>query len=120
MSASFTGDKMIKLTPADGVSLPNQQLYAVFIGYPSSVFFFDMENVRKCELKFSRFVADQVGEYNQKTMVVEYPYWQEGPQYVVLSTAKEPTDDTIVAGPAVIVRRLFFLPLAERMLIVRF
>lgn len=79
LTAAISGEQ-VKLTPASGTTLPNQPLYAVFIGYPTS----------------------QVGEYNPATGLVDFPYWQYGQQYVVLSTSQNATDDTIVAGPAVL------------------
>lgn len=79
LTAEMSGSQ-IKLTPASGTTLPNQPLYAVFVGYPTS----------------------QVGAYDPSTGLVDVPYMQYGQQYVVISTSMEATDDNIVAGPGVI------------------
>jgi len=67
-----------KLTPTDSSSIQGKgQLYAAFIGYPTSAF----------------------GEYNTETMMVTIPSNIEGQTYVVLTTSNSTvTDDNTVAG----------------------
>jgi len=73
---------MVKLVPTNSSSIDGQgQLYASFIGYPTSAF----------------------GVYNKESMEVMIPTGIEGQTYIVLTTNNATvTDDNTVAGPALL------------------
>jgi len=82
-ASSPTPGSQVKLVPSNSSSISgDQQLYAAFIGFPSNAF----------------------GEYNKETMMVTIPKSMFGGQsYIVLTTSNTTvSDDTTVAGPAVL------------------
>jgi len=80
LTAMEANDNLVKLTPADSSVIQNKgELYAIWINYPENA----------------------VGVYDPVKMTVEVPKGFYGQQYVVLSTSKEVSDDTTIAGPAV-------------------
>jgi len=81
-SSSPKAGAMVKLAPTNSSSIEGKgQLYAAFIGYPTSAF----------------------GIYNKESMEVMIPTGIEGQTYIVLTTSNSTvTDDNTVAGPAVL------------------
>lgn len=101
LTASMADDGSAKLTPEDTSVLEGDgQLYAIWIGSNGNQVVRNLFFLPTLKKKADTGPSPQ-GDYNKDTMTVEWPYEQFGQRYVVLSTSKDVSDDTVVAGPAI-------------------